>query len=55
MGWRVEFEAFTELLEQVAHDSDPGGEDRGDLMDQCSRHAIPPAIRSSSPTGGGTV
>jgi MFS family permease len=35
--------------------SDPGGEDRGDLMDQCSRHAIPPAIRFSSPTGGGTV
>jgi hypothetical protein len=35
--------------------SDPGGENCGDLMDQCSRNAIPPAIRSSSPTGEGTV
>ena len=43
------------LLRFGVTNPNPGGEDRGDLMDQCSRHAIPPAIRPSSLTGGGTV
>jgi hypothetical protein len=30
-------------------------ETSGDLMDQCSRHDIPPAITTSSPTGRGTI
>src|SRR2546429_7541283 len=28
---------------------------RGALMDQCSRHVIPPAVSFPSPTGGGPV
>jgi hypothetical protein len=46
---------FSGLLRFGITNPNPGGEDRGYLMDQCLRHAIPPAIRSSSLTGGGTV
>ena len=43
-------------LDRAHHRPNPGGEDRGDLMDPVlARHAIPPAIRFSSRTGGGTV